>query len=93
MPGVGARTVRALALVAVFVIVVTISRYVSLGSIIASALLPMALFVNGLPKVYIAAGFVLSVWSIVRHIPNIRRLLSGTESRFGARVHPPGPSM
>lgn len=83
----------ALALVGVFVVVVTISRYVSLGSIIASALLPMALFVNGLPKVYIAAGFVLSVWSIVRHIPNIRRLLSGTESRFGARVHPPGPSM
>jgi len=83
----------ALALVVVFVIVVTISRYVSLGSIIASALLPVALLLNGLPTVYIAAGVVLSAWSIIRHIPNIRRLLAGTENRFGVRVNPPGPSM
>lgn len=85
----------AAAMVVIFVIVVTISRYVSLGSIIASAALPVALFINGLPWVYIAAGAVLSVWSIIRHWPNILRLLSGTENRFGVRVRPrpPGQSM
>lgn len=82
----------ALGLVVVFVIVVTVSRYVSLGSIVASILLPVALFVNGLPMVYIAAGAVLSVWSIIRHIPNIRRLLAGTENRFGVKVDPRPPT-
>lgn len=82
----------AIALVVVFVFVVTVSRYVSLGSIVASALLPVALFFNGLPTIYIVTGAVLSVWSIIRHIPNIRRLLAGTENRFGVRVKPRPPA-
>lgn len=82
----------ALGLVIVFIVVVTISRYVSLGSIVASALLPLALFLNHLPAVYIVAGAVLSVWSIIRHMPNIRRLLAGTEHRFGVRVTPGPPA-
>lgn len=85
----------AIGLVVVFALVVTISRYVSLGSIIASALLPVGLFLNGLPTAYIVAGVVLGFWSIIRHLPNIQRLLAGTENRFGTRVNPrpPAPPM
>lgn len=82
----------AIALVIVFAVVVTISRYVSLGSIIASALLPFGLLVNGLPSAYVFAGVVLGIWSIIRHAPNIRRLLAGTENRFGVRVDPRPPA-
>lgn len=89
---VGLAPFAALALAAVFIVVVAISRYVSLGSIVASLLLPLALLLNGKPVVYIYAGAVLSAWAIIRHIPNIRRLLTGTEHRFGVRVQPPPPA-
>lgn len=89
---VGLAPYAALALAAVFIVVVAISRYVSLGSIVASLLLPLALLLNGKPAVYIYAGAVLSAWAIIRHIPNIRRLLTGTEHRFGVRVQPLPPA-
>lgn len=80
---IGLSPTAALALVPVFAIVVGLSRYVSLGSIIASALLPVALAIFKAPAAYIVLGAVLGLVSVVRHMPNIRRLLAGTENRFG----------
>lgn len=66
---------------------VWLTGYVSVGSIAGAVLLPLAVFVihpdeRALAWVYAGiAGFV--VWA---HRANIRRLLAGTENRFGRRA-------
>jgi glycerol-3-phosphate acyltransferase PlsY len=72
-----------LIILAVWVIVFALTRYVSLASILASATLPFAAFFTGesLTMVLITAG--LTTMAILKHRANIKRLLAGTESRFG----------
>jgi glycerol-3-phosphate acyltransferase PlsY len=73
-------------LLAVFIILVLITRYISLGSIVAAALFP----VFALPHApahtpLIVAGYIIvPLIVILKHHQNIRRLLSGTENRFGS---------
>jgi glycerol-3-phosphate acyltransferase PlsY len=86
-----------LAALVVFVFVVYSTRYVSLGSITASLSLPFfALLIYGwlwpssaqwahLSEI-IVTSIVIGGLIIVMHKENIRRLLSGTESKFGSRV-------
>ncbi|MGD1023586.1 MAG: glycerol-3-phosphate 1-O-acyltransferase PlsY [Candidatus Sulfotelmatobacter sp.] len=72
----------------VFVVVVVIFRYVSLGSILAVA--SFLLFVVGM-KAYgnspLALAFIsfTSLLIIAKHHENIHRLFAGTESRLGAK--------
>jgi acyl phosphate:glycerol-3-phosphate acyltransferase len=71
---------------AVFIFVVLLFRYVSLGSIIAVALFPLFLLrgVQGNSRTFaFIAGTSLLI--IARHYENIRRLCSGTERRLGVR--------
>ena len=77
----------ALIALAVFLLVVALTRYVSLASIIAAAVMPIAgLMVAPVRSPGVVAGFVfLAALVIVKHHANIRRLLAGTESRFGAK--------
>jgi acyl phosphate:glycerol-3-phosphate acyltransferase len=77
----------AMATLAVFVIIFALTRYVSLASIIAAAALPLfALhFVPHRTPITIAGFLFVSLLIIVKHHQNIRRLLSGTENRFGSR--------
>ncbi|HEY8417963.1 MAG TPA: glycerol-3-phosphate 1-O-acyltransferase PlsY [Limnochordales bacterium] len=82
-------------LVGVWLIIVVSTRYVSLGSMVASALLPLLLVVGRFPGAYAVAGLILAVTAIWRHRPNIARLLVGTEHRIGDpidRGRPYGPS-
>jgi acyl phosphate:glycerol-3-phosphate acyltransferase len=72
----------------VFVVVVVISRYVSLGSIVAAGVFPFllvkrALAKNDLPALMLVA--VTSLLIVVRHYENLKRLFAGTESRIGAK--------
>ncbi|MDD2271318.1 MAG: glycerol-3-phosphate 1-O-acyltransferase PlsY [Desulfuromonadaceae bacterium] len=67
-----------------FTLLMYIWRYVSLGSIIAAATMPLAVyFLGGTPTVT-AVTFVIAAIVIIRHSDNIRRLISGTENRFKA---------
>jgi glycerol-3-phosphate acyltransferase PlsY len=71
-----------------FFAIVAFTRYVSLGSILAAATFPVALWwlereLFPAPALALCVGVSLLV--IVRHHQNIGRLLAGTESRFGAR--------
>ena len=68
----------------VFVGLVLIWRYVSLGSICSAALIPaLAYFFEGsLPLLY--ASLFISLMVIWRHRENIGRLLNGTENKFKA---------
>ncbi len=77
----------ALAAITVFALVTGLTRYVSLGSILGAASFPVFawLTVRGdRPAFFIAVQFAVALLIIVKHHPNIRRLISGTEHRFGA---------
>jgi glycerol-3-phosphate acyltransferase PlsY len=63
----------------VFAVAFGVSRRVSVGSILAAGTLPLAAFFLGSPPSRVMLAVVLSVVVIVRHIPNIRRLLRGEE--------------
>ena len=74
--------------VAIFIAVVAISRYVSLGSIVAVGAFPFMAWVIrqfDVPPAGLAIMSVTSLLIIVKHHENIRRLLAGTESRYGAK--------
>lgn len=74
----------------VFVIVVAISRYVSLGSILSALVFLLVIivqkyiFVMDIPDLlfYLAILIVVLIWFL--HRANIRRLLSGTENKIGS---------
>ena len=80
--------VVALASVAVFLATVVATRYVSLGSILAAGIFPVLLWLlerQHFPAPALAICTAAALLVILRHRQNIGRLLTGTESRFGAR--------
>ena len=78
----------ALLTIAIFVAVVTVFRYVSLGSMVAAVMFPLLAWLlcdyRGGVSV-LAYMSACSVMIVLRHQENIRRLLSGTERRFHLR--------
>jgi glycerol-3-phosphate acyltransferase PlsY len=83
-----ATPLAALAAISVFFLVLAISRYVSLASILGAASFPFfaTFLVHGnRPAFFIAVEIAVAFLIIAKHHQNIRRLLTGTESRFGAR--------
>jgi acyl-phosphate glycerol 3-phosphate acyltransferase len=77
----------ALAAITVFIVVLFLSRYVSLASILGAASFPAFAYflVSGSkPVFFVAVQCIVASLIIVKHHQNVRRLLSGTESRFGA---------
>jgi len=72
----------------IFLVIVWFSRYVSLGSIIATASFPVLawlLYRNSVSPIVFVAAACGSLLIIIRHKDNIRRLLSGTEHRLGEK--------
>ena len=74
----------------VWAVAVAITRYVSVGSMVAAeALLISALFLRNRPfgegKFLTALAAVTAVLSIIRHRANIARLVQGTENRIGRK--------
>lgn len=74
-----------LILLALFLVIVAITRYVSLGSIIASAAFPIGAYIKGNGIVFTIFAAILAVLAIARHNANIKRLISGTESKIGSK--------
>ena len=74
-----------LAMVIVFSITVVFFRYISLGSVVAAAVFPLATwFLRDYHETPAMLWFIAasSALIILKHQKNIRRLLSGTESKF-----------
>jgi glycerol-3-phosphate acyltransferase PlsY len=66
-----------------FLIVILIWRMVSLGSLLASVLLPLWGGLWGYPKPCVILSGIIALFIIIRHKANIKRILSGTESKMG----------
>ena len=70
----------------VFLVVVLITRLVSLGSIAATITLPSVAWLTGAPLEVCAAASGAAALILFRHRGNVRRLLARTERRVGERV-------
>ena len=66
----------------VFLAVVLITRYVSLGSIVAAATIPLFAWLSGLTIPYLTCAVAGALLIIFAHRANIGRLIGGTESKF-----------
>ena len=83
-----ASTWAALAAIGVFFLVLLISRYVSLASILGAASFPLFAWMTASgyrPPFFIASQFIVAFLIIAKHHQNIRRLINGAESKFGPR--------
>ena len=72
----------------IFIVIVGLSRYVSLGSIVATAAFPVfawLLYRNSAPNVVFLAAAIAAFLIIAKHHQNIRRLIAGSESKFGVK--------
>jgi acyl phosphate:glycerol-3-phosphate acyltransferase len=79
----------ALSAIGLFFVVLAISRFVALGSILGAASFPIfAWFLVGgdRPVFFISAQIAVALLIIVKHHQNIHRLITGTEHRFGAKT-------
>jgi len=66
----------------IFVLVVMKWRYVSLGSLTASALMPIFLCVLGYPIAYVNLSLAMGCLIFYRHRGNIKRLREGSEKKI-----------
>ncbi len=74
-----------LILLGIFAVIVAVTRYVSLGSIIASAAFPAGAAIKGNGPVFIIFSAVLAILAVARHNANIKRLISGSEAKLGQK--------
>ena len=75
-----------------FIIVFALTRYISLGSILAAGFIFIALVVESrylglpIPQAYMIISAVLLITVLVTHRGNIRRLIRGQENKFGQKT-------
>ncbi len=75
----------ALSLIVIAALVIVITRYVSLGSIIGALAVPLFFLLFGFELSYIIFGLATAALIVCRHHQNISRLLKGTESKIGQK--------
>ncbi|MBR2215009.1 MAG: glycerol-3-phosphate 1-O-acyltransferase PlsY [Selenomonadaceae bacterium] len=68
----------------VWLAIVYLTRYVSLGSCVAAALVPILAWLLNEPTEFVVFGVIAAALIILRHRENIKRLLNGTESKIKA---------
>ncbi|WP_111561308.1 glycerol-3-phosphate 1-O-acyltransferase PlsY [Rhizobium sp.] len=80
----GVAPLMVLAFAAVWLGVAFLTRYSSLSALVAILVIPVALWILGAEKVA-AIMAIMTVISYWKHKANISRLISGTESKIGAK--------
>jgi glycerol-3-phosphate acyltransferase PlsY len=74
---------------AIFILAVAITRFVSLGSILAAIFFPIAAYFLLKPDaVSLTLSSLIALSVVLKHHQNISRLLAGTENRFGRSKSP-----
>ncbi|MEO6828935.1 MAG: glycerol-3-phosphate 1-O-acyltransferase PlsY [Acidobacteriaceae bacterium] len=83
----------ALSALGVFVVIILLTRYVSLASILAAASFPVWVWVSarvfnhpfGTGAIFTASILLVPAVILIKHKKNVQRLLRGTEFRFGSK--------
>jgi len=70
----------------VFLVSVWLTKYVSLGSILATIALPSIAYATGAPAAILIAAWSAAALILFRHRSNVARLVGGTERRLGVRA-------
>jgi acyl phosphate:glycerol-3-phosphate acyltransferase len=70
-------------------VVFLLTRYVSLASVAAALVLPFSFILTDAGPLLTTVSIVLSLLAIYKHRPNIKRLLQGSEHRFGEKKPTP----
>jgi glycerol-3-phosphate acyltransferase PlsY len=79
--------IAALCALGVFILIFAITRYVSLASLLAAAMMPLfcMLWMPDRSPIFIGGIIFLALLVIAKHHANIARLMQGKESRFGSK--------
>jgi glycerol-3-phosphate acyltransferase PlsY len=75
-----------LACFGLFMAAISLSRIVSLSSVVAAIGLPVLMVVSGGSTAYISVSLVASLMVLWRHRSNIERLIAGTEPKIGQKA-------
>ena len=75
-----------LACFGLFMAVISLSRIVSLSSVVAAIGLPVLMVLAGASVASVSVSLVATVLVLWRHRSNIERLIAGTEPRIGAKA-------
>jgi glycerol-3-phosphate acyltransferase PlsY len=70
----------------IFLTTVTLTKYVSLASMLATIALPPIAYAIGSPAPAVIAACIAAAIVVFRHRSNLARLRTGTERRLGARA-------
>lgn len=70
----------------VWLVVLALTRYVSLASMCASFTLPFATWLTGRSTTLILITAAMAALAIYKHKSNLQRLVKGTEARLGAKT-------
>lgn len=79
--------IHTLIVLSFLIIIIGLTRYVSLGSIIGAISAPVVLLLLRYPLPYFIFGMAVCLLLLWRHAPNIKRLLQGKESKLGEKVN------
>lgn len=74
-----------LILLGIFAVVVLLTRFVSLSSIVASVCFPVLAVVFNKGSDFIIIAVLTAALAVYRHRSNIKRLIEGTESKIGSK--------
>lgn len=74
--------------IVVFCISLAVTRYVSLSSMLGAVLLPILAIVFKQSTLLISVASAVALFVVLRHRPNISRLLAGTETKVGQKKQP-----
>lgn len=74
------------AIVPIGIVIIFITRYVSLASILGMGIFPIAMLITRQPVKLVLFSFLLSAMALYRHKSNIVKLMTGTESKIGDKA-------
>jgi glycerol-3-phosphate acyltransferase PlsY len=78
----------ALILIAAGILIIITTRYVSLASVVCAAFYPVLVVAYKLSVEMIVFSIAISVFALLRHKENIKRLLAGKESKISIKLTP-----
>lgn len=70
----------------IWLVATGLTRYVSVGSITAVVSTPFLMLFYRLEWPYLALGVIYAVFTVYKHIPNLKRLIGKTEPKIGKKI-------